>query len=106
MGRRGFTRYEILEIRRAHAWGHNKSELAQAYGISEKAVRDIVKGRTYSRVRDDAPDTPPQPLPLQGTPIEMVGQGQSTMDGSRRRVPNASQRRIAPPAAGQIRGDA
>ena len=100
MGRRGFTRQEILEIRRAHAWGHNNSELAQAYGISEKAVRDIVKGRTYGRVRDDAPETPPQPLPKGNNAIGRVGQVKTTTDRSSSPIPRIDRRRISPPQSG------
>ena len=100
MGRRGFTRQEILEIRRAHAWGHNNRELAQAYGISEKAVRDIVKCRTYGRVRDDAPETPPQPLPKGDATTGLVEQAKTTPDRSSSPIPRIERRRISPPKSG------
>ena len=64
-GRRGFSRADVVEMRRAARWGHSAAEIGKAWGISETAARDIIKVRTYARVHDDAPDTPPQPLPQQ-----------------------------------------
>ena len=46
-------------MRRAFAWGHSCAEIGRAFGITERAARYIVQGKTYSRVRDDAPETPP-----------------------------------------------
>lgn len=62
-GRRGFDRDTIIEIRRAWGYGHSTAEIAQAWGISERSARLIATGRTYRRVVDDSPDTPPLPLP-------------------------------------------
>lgn len=62
-GRRGFSRGEIIEMRRASNWGYSTAAISEAWGISETAARDIIKERTYARVRDDAPETPPKPLP-------------------------------------------
>ena len=61
--RRAFSRAQVLQMRRAFAWGHSCAEIGRAFGITERAARYIVQGKTYSRVRDDAPDTPPEPLP-------------------------------------------
>ena len=64
-GRRGFSRADVVEMRRAARWGHSAAEIGKAWGISETAARDIIKVRSYARVHDDAPDMPPQPLPEQ-----------------------------------------
>ena len=62
-GRRGFSRGEIIEMRRAANWGHSAVEIGKAWGISGTAARDIIKERSYRDVLDDAPGTPPKPLP-------------------------------------------
>ena len=62
-GRRAFDRDTIIQIRRAWRFGHGAAEIARAWDISEKSARLIATGRTYRRVVDESPDTPPLPLP-------------------------------------------
>ena len=62
-GRRAFDRDTIIQIRRAWRYGHGAAAIAKAWGISERSARRIAKGETYQRVIDEAPDTPPLPLP-------------------------------------------
>ena len=54
------TREQVLAIRRQFNDGYSASELATAYGRSERAIRDVAYGRSYKRVVDD-PDCPPLP---------------------------------------------
>ena len=62
-GRRGFDRATVIQIRRAWRHGHSAAEIGRAWEISEKSARLIATGQTYRRVVDDAPATPPLPLP-------------------------------------------
>lgn len=62
-GRRAFNRDTVIQIRRAWRYGHSSAAIAKASGISERSARRIAKGETYRRVIDEAPDTPPLPLP-------------------------------------------
>ena len=56
------ARDQVLAIRRQFNAGHTTREIAQAYGRSERAIRDVVAGRSYGRVVDD-PDCPHLPSP-------------------------------------------
>ena len=62
-GRRAFDRDTVIQIRRAWRYGHSAAAIAKAWRISERSARRIAKGETYTRVVDEAPDTPPLPLP-------------------------------------------
>ncbi|MYC31433.1 MAG: hypothetical protein F4X65_15320 [Chloroflexi bacterium] len=62
-GRRAFDRDTVIQIRPAWSYGHSAAAIAKAWGISERSARRIAKGETYRRVIDEAPETPPLPLP-------------------------------------------
>ena len=104
MTRRDFTRGEILQIRRAHRWGNSLKELSEAFSVSKTAIRNIVKFRTYRRVRDDSPESAPGPLP---TPPEQRPTAPATVPpGGTLRIhsggrPTVKNSRPGPPRGGR-----
>ena len=69
MGRAKLTKTEALDIFRSKGISKGSTEISKKYGVSEKAVRDIWKGRTWSRETWPLDKSRPMHLKKLGRPI-------------------------------------
>jgi hypothetical protein len=50
-GKAKLTEAEVRQIRKLHSQGSSTLRLSQKFGVSDDAVRDILRGRTWKHVR-------------------------------------------------------
>lgn len=53
MGHYQFSDYEIGQIKQTYLFGFGYKHLANLFGVSPGAIRDIIKRRSYNRIKHE-----------------------------------------------------
>ena len=87
---RRLTREQVIRIRELHDAGHTIQEIAEAFQRHPDTISRVVRGITYTRVRETAERLP---IPRRDNQGEMVEQGQKESGSAVQRFMEARRRR-------------